>query len=754
MSSPSSRSRDEQHCREVPAKDAANAVHLHDLEAVRRRIHLAELVLDAFTVTQVTSSIQTTVISNEQMTEEVPDEVLDVILASALVIPERTFEAWRLPHTFSGTPRSTVADLLLVSKRWHDIGKPWLYESAIVRTREQMDALAIAVAKDHKNGRKLGWYMRRLRIDSGYADPAFLFLRHTPKIVSLFLGFDISIDDQTQRLMRALRTINPCRLYMDSMKGLSTDIGYRSSSGLLANAVAGALPYWTHLTRMDTSPEFIWLVALVPPLRELKSLSTVSMSNHSAMHRTAHDVIEALIANPSVKTIQIRDGARWLAWKGPRPDYDKSKIYLGEGKRADFPQVDLHPPSFPLPQLPDKLWKLILKHATARSRVAANDHVNATRCAIILVNKHFYGLGLEFLYARPFFVSERAVDGFLVRVTASAPLAALVEDLDLDGLPLTGQKFLCAPLIGLRRVTRALKVFPTLLEYVTDREILLLTFLEQGLSRQDILTQSAFSPFVHLRRLALYGGSGSSTDEPRPDILSNLERLALYDPGPGLVDVFSSLHLSSLREFEFERGSAPLMVDFLTRHGDKLHRLNIDLGSGTYADDVPVFDFCPNATTLHLNTSTPPSAIPFMNQSKPHPCLRLLVFPKVAVQSRSDMPPGIEQWNDFIISLTQMRHKLLALEEIRTLAAFEWPLHQDEYQRAMSCAAHIAYDLHKIGIHLSDAGGTRWARFDPIKREEYQSYQARASASRSRVQTVPLPVINVVAGFGLVPPHA
>ena len=187
------------------------------------------------------------------MTEGAPDEVLDVILENALMIPERTFEAWREPQTFAGTPRSTVANLLLVCKRWHDIGELWLYESAIIRTREQMSALAIAVTREYKNGRKLGWYMRRLRIDSGYADTASLFLRHTPKIVSLFLGFDISIDDQTKRLMRALRTINPRRLYMDSMRGLSADIGYKSSAGLLANAVAGALPYWTRLVGRNLS---------------------------------------------------------------------------------------------------------------------------------------------------------------------------------------------------------------------------------------------------------------------------------------------------------------------------------------------------------------------------------------------------------------------------------------------------------------------------------------------------------------------
>ncbi|KAH9894372.1 hypothetical protein C8Q73DRAFT_514470 [Cubamyces lactineus] len=694
------------------------------------------------------------------MTEEVPDEVLDVILANALMIPERTFEAWRVPHTFAGTPRSTVANLLLVSRRWHDIGKPWLYESAILRTREQTNALAAAVAKEYKNGRKLGCYMRRLRIDSGYTDTTSLLLRHTPKIVSLFLGFDISIDDQTKRLMRALRTINPRRLYMDSMRGLSTDIGHKSMAGLLANAVASALPYWTKLTRIDTSPEFIWLVALVPPLRELKSLSTVSMSNHSAVHPMAYDVIEALIANPSVKTIQIRDGTRWLAWKGPRSDYDKEKIYLGQGNDmvcwAEFPQVALRPPSFRLPELPIKLWRSIFNYATAEVPVAVNERINVTRRAIVLINKLSYDVGIEFLYARPLLVSERAVDGFLERVSTSVRLAALVQDLDVNtGEPFTKQKHLRAPLIGLRRVTRAIKVFPTLLDHLADHEVLPLTFSEQALSREDSLTQSAFRSFVHLRRLALYGGSGSSADEPQSNILSNLESLALYDSNPGVIAVFSSLYLPSLREFEFERCSATSMVDFLTRHGHKLYKLVIDLSTRTPEDVVPVFDLCPNVRELHLITLTPPSAIPFMKKSETHTRLHLLVFPAVTIQSRSDMTPGLEQWNNIILFLTQMRHKLPALEEIRTLASLEWPLHQDDYQRALSCAAHIAYGLHKIGISLSDARGTRWARFDRIKPEEYQLYQARATMSQSSMQTVPLPVgMNVIAGFGLVPPHA
>ena len=146
------------------------------------------------------------------------------------------------------------------------------------------------------------------------------------------------------------------------------------------------------------------------------------------------------------------------------------------------------------------------------------------------------------MYTRPLLVSERAVDGFLERVSASFRLAALVQDLDvsIDG-PLSEQKYLRTPLVGLRRATRAIKVFPTLLDHVAGREVLLLTFLEQTLSRKDSLTQSTFRPFVYLRRLALYGGSGISADDSRLEILTNLESLALYDSEPGVVAVFSSL---------------------------------------------------------------------------------------------------------------------------------------------------------------------------------------------------------------------
>ena len=76
------------------------------------------------------------------MTDSVPNEILELILNYAVPIPSSTFEAWRTPRTFCGSPPSKVSGLLVVSKRWCALGTPALYESAILRTRAQVKALA------------------------------------------------------------------------------------------------------------------------------------------------------------------------------------------------------------------------------------------------------------------------------------------------------------------------------------------------------------------------------------------------------------------------------------------------------------------------------------------------------------------------------------------------------------------------------------------------------------------------------------
>ncbi|OJT13345.1 hypothetical protein TRAPUB_10111 [Trametes pubescens] len=178
------------------------------------------------------------------MTENIPNEVLEIILHQAVTMSAKTFESWSTPAAFAGSTRSTVVNVLLVSRRWCDLAVPALYEAAILRTKAQVQGLARSVHKTNERGIKRGAYLRRLRVEGGYNHHLHQILGDSPGIVTLFLGFDISLDDTSARLKRALQRINPTRLFLQSTPGGHAT---QDNTQSLYAAVSGAIPNWTNL---------------------------------------------------------------------------------------------------------------------------------------------------------------------------------------------------------------------------------------------------------------------------------------------------------------------------------------------------------------------------------------------------------------------------------------------------------------------------------------------------------------------------
>ncbi len=178
------------------------------------------------------------------MTETIPNELLEAILFHALTIPTAVFEAWRTHRTFCSSPQSGVSSLLLVSKRWHRLGTPALYESVILRTSAQVQAFAQPLTDRRDKERTLGRYLRRLRIEGGFGSAVIKVLTAAPAVSTLYLGFDLTNHDSMSGLTRTLKKVNLEHLLLDSVNGrlLSTTMGIN-----LSKAIAGALPYWKKL---------------------------------------------------------------------------------------------------------------------------------------------------------------------------------------------------------------------------------------------------------------------------------------------------------------------------------------------------------------------------------------------------------------------------------------------------------------------------------------------------------------------------
>lgn len=185
---------------------------------------------------------------------------------------------------------------------------------------------------------------------------------------------------------------------------------------------------------------------------------------------------------------------------------------------------------------------------------------------------------------------------------------------------------LSAPLVNLVRVTERVQVFPDLLKYASPDVPLPLEWMQQRLAKTEMITPAMFLQMPHLRHVSLHGGCGGRLDEVPQVELPQLESLALYDPGIGLMKVFRVMRyvgtralywhdrltlcggsLPRLRELCFRPSDtivAPVL-EFVKVHGTKITTLTIDSDRNLESYKQPIFDWCPNLVELRLTNRLP-----------------------------------------------------------------------------------------------------------------------------------------------------
>ncbi|RPD75643.1 hypothetical protein L226DRAFT_462001 [Lentinus tigrinus ALCF2SS1-7] len=469
------------------------------------------------------------------MTENIPNELLETILFHALTIPTVVFEAWRTHRTYCGTPSSGVSSILLVSKRWCTIGAPALYESAILRDESRIEALAKTL-NDRRDKRNLGRYLRRLRVESGFGNAVIRVLNAAPGITTLYLG--------------SLKKVKLEHLLLDSVNGR---LFSSPMSVNLSKAVAGALPHWKMLKRIDTSPKFVFLPDMLPALTQAPALQWISMSNFTMHMNLDGNVLAAIGRNPSVQVIQIHalDNSTHVALLPNIDEFARAKLYVGEGrdmvKLTDFPEADVFKKDpGPLPDLPDKVWDRIFDYATRGDDREVDEDLpirivpspNRTRRAVLLVNRKFNRLGLRHMYSIPHLAQDTNVDQFTAVIEGNHELARLVRILCLpeDTVFEKRKHIFGAPLTRLERVTNEFIVFPDIAPFVHDGESLPLHEASQWLP-EGIIDSRLFKPFVNLRSLELYDLYGAIVEDIPRDAFPKLEILNLW--GWDLVDKFA-----------------------------------------------------------------------------------------------------------------------------------------------------------------------------------------------------------------------
>jgi hypothetical protein len=129
---------------------------------------------------------------------------------------------------------------LVVAKAWLRVATPLLYNVVVIRSKAQAQALAAAL----KANPALGRFIKKLRVEGGFAISMLKILQTSPNITDLFLSLEIPQPDNACGLHRGLHLINPVRVIIDTGRPWT---GLSLSAQKLITTLEKCIPIWKKL---------------------------------------------------------------------------------------------------------------------------------------------------------------------------------------------------------------------------------------------------------------------------------------------------------------------------------------------------------------------------------------------------------------------------------------------------------------------------------------------------------------------------
>jgi F-box-like len=173
----------------------------------------------------------------------IPDEIIKEILSPVLEVPDNAFVH---PSLHSGpftTYKLTSSTILEVCKAWLRVATPLLYETVILRSKAQAQALALAL----QGNPDLDRFVKKARIEGGYGDDILKIFKRCPSLRDLWISAALWSNKSVAGYSKAFHHINPQKLIVfdDPMQEKDSKIRKAVYSGL----GEAALSDWTDLVR-------------------------------------------------------------------------------------------------------------------------------------------------------------------------------------------------------------------------------------------------------------------------------------------------------------------------------------------------------------------------------------------------------------------------------------------------------------------------------------------------------------------------
>ncbi|KAH6909302.1 hypothetical protein BKA70DRAFT_1562148 [Coprinopsis sp. MPI-PUGE-AT-0042] len=251
-----------------------------------------------------------------------PDEIIKEILAPALYVPDETFADTALKASPFATYGLSSSTILVVCKSWLRVATPLLYDTVVLRSKAQAQALAVVLKKDNQ----LGTFVKKLRIEGGYGNAIFEILKRSPHLTDIWISTALWSNESVAGYAKGLLLVDPRRLIVVDDR-LKTSVIRERVHEALDEAIKQK---WKNLNTvvLDTPrPDFS---------RTSNLVNTLAQSPAQIEHLELHGIFRQwvrLITRASVKSI------RFVTWK-KKPDIDTTHDTPPSGSLEDALRKD------------------------------------------------------------------------------------------------------------------------------------------------------------------------------------------------------------------------------------------------------------------------------------------------------------------------------------------------------------------------------------------------------------------------------
>ncbi|KAK7040069.1 F-box domain-containing protein [Favolaschia claudopus] len=654
-----------------------------------------------------------------------PDEIISEILSPALKVPDKLFADTSDVSPFATYTVSTSA-YLLVCKDWLRVATPLLYDTVVLRSKSQANALEKVLRRNPE----FSAFINKLRVEGGYGAAMQTILASVSSLQDLWLSLSIWSSDSTVGLCKGLPRTDPKRVIIFDPLQLTSKPPKNKQLDALVDTLLGCIKTW-HLLTISIpygSEAFPIRLARAEKLVDSVTQSTSIQTVHiAASFVDLPPFIRRLTNSPSIRAIEfLKSHSPALRSTVENiPELKALVHFVGSGQAIpdaektvpDEVILDISPslnPFFaPLSSASDAtrdlIWGRILffaletpgaLHAPTRPPGSSpSTHARSSRLSILYVSKYFNRLALPYLY-ESLSINQHNAEPIAEQMKQYDSLGPVIHSVLIDDYQIA---WVCLQTI-ISRATN-LKVFADKTwnagSYL-DLELFMLLASTAGPSLQELRvgldffpsSASLFQSFHRLRILDLRIVEHSlspnvpliptmplTSDAPG---LESLHTLRVIGSSAAFLATMSTIRLPSLHTI-----TLPIyihdghhFVHFMKTHGERI--LHLVVGS-LLSCDMNHLLLCPNLIDIEFRGeyNLDPTVL-----TAPHNCLTKITASRLPEKTSAlevDMLPF--------------------LREIR-LRDFKWPTTEREIKKSGNVA--IAESLQRRGIKFFDSTGMHW----------------------------------------------